>query len=180
MTDHFRINRIADAVIQKPGQAFQVVNEVSNHAVGNLGRQQAANQIGLIAAQRLLNLMRREAVGLAEFQPANQLVGGAPCGGNDHHIAGLRVLRHNTGNAQVTLHIRQTTPTKFMQLTLFRPCLRNHTHVYPSAATRNPFSRSAIKSWLSSIPVEIRSSVSEIPAAARASGAMPAWVMVAA
>ena len=50
--------------------------------------------------------MRREAIGLAELQPADQLVGGTAGGGDDHHIARLRILRHDTRDAQVTFRIR--------------------------------------------------------------------------
>src|SRR5690606_19584002 len=124
--------------------------------------------------------MRRKTIGLAQFEPASQLVGSAARRRDNHHVARHRILRHDPCNTQITFHISKTTTTKLVQLTTLRPCLRYHTHDYPLAATRKPFSRSAIKSSESSIPVEIRSSVSEIPAAARASGAIPACVMVAA
>src|SRR5471030_3353960 len=124
--------------------------------------------------------MRRQAIGLTELQPAYQLVRGATRSGHHHHVARVTVLGHDTGHTQITLHVGQTATTKFMQLPASgRCCYRYCIHAYLVAAAWNACSRSAIKSSLSSRPTEILSKLSEIPAALRASGAMPAWVMVA-
>src|SRR5471030_2872657 len=124
--------------------------------------------------------MRRQAIGLAEFQPADQLVRGAARSGHHHHVARVTVLGHDTSHAQITLHVGQTATTKLMQLPASRRCCYRYCiHTYLVAAAWNACSRSAIKSSLSSRPTETLSRLSEIPAALRASGAMPAWVMVA-
>ena len=50
--------------------------------------------------------MRSKAIALAKFKPADQLVGGAASGGDNHHVARLRIFLHDARDAQVTFRIR--------------------------------------------------------------------------
>ena len=106
VTDDFGIYRVSDAAIQQPGKTLKILNKRGDQRIGSVWRQQSRNEIHLITTERLLHLMRREAIGLAELQPADQLVGGTAGGRDDHHIARLRILRHDTRDAQVTFRIR--------------------------------------------------------------------------
>ena len=65
VADDFSIYRIGDAAIQQARQTFKIVNKRRDQRVSGVRRQQAGDQIHLIATQRLLHLMRRKTIGLA-------------------------------------------------------------------------------------------------------------------
>ena len=106
MVDHFRIDRFGNPAVQQTSQTLKVVDKGGYQRIRRRRLQQTANQLGVIAAKRLLNLMRSKAIALAKLKPADQLVGGAASGGDDHHIPRLRILLHDPRDAQVTFRIR--------------------------------------------------------------------------
>lgn len=67
MADHFRIDRFGNPAVQQTSQTLKVVDKGGYQRIRRRRLQQTANQLGVIAAKRLLNLMRSKAIALASL-----------------------------------------------------------------------------------------------------------------
>lgn len=74
MADHFRIDRFGNPAVQQTSQTLKVVDKGGYQRIRRRRLQQTANQLGVIAAKRLLNLMRSKAIALLLCQLISWLV----------------------------------------------------------------------------------------------------------
>ena len=65
MAHHFRIHRVVNTAVEQRRQALKIADKGTNEAIGFFRGSPAANPNALISTQRLLDLIRRETLGLA-------------------------------------------------------------------------------------------------------------------